>query len=104
MKKKSFHYSQSEVSLLNKVVESREKLTKDLLESISDKINRPVSSIQQYIYKQRGKLGYSTKSSNKISEGVGKFRQGEFVIPVKDWEVRSENGNTLLVLKFNKTA
>jgi hypothetical protein len=100
---KRLRYSQSELHILNKVAESKQVLNEELLKSISARIKRPISSIQQYIYKQRKKFGYSSRTSSKISEGIGEFRQGEFVIPVRDWEVRNESGSTLLVLKFNKT-
>lgn len=103
-KKRPLRYSKSEVEILNKVAESKETLSMELLKSISNRINRPVGSIQQYIYRQRSKLGITAKRSSKISEGIGEFRQGEFVIPVRDWEVRNESGSTLLVLKFNKTS
>ena len=101
--KKIVHYSKSEKEILNKIAESKDVLSEELLKSICSRIKRPARSIQSYIYNYRRKFGFSTKKSSKMSEGIGQFRQGEFVIPVRDWEVRNESGSTLLVLKFNKT-
>ena len=99
-KQKRVRYSEAELKVLNLAVQNHQTSATDLAKEISKKFDRPHTSIYAYILKERKKLGFGNRKSSVKSPS---FKQGEFIIPVNNWEVRNDNGNTMLVLKFNKT-
>lgn len=96
-------YSESEYNALKPAIEGKTKLTQDFVENIAKKFNRTTGSIKQYVYEQRSKLGYTAgKPTTDSTYKQSAFKKGEFVIPITNWEIRTVDGVTNLVLKFGK--
>lgn len=106
-KSKVRFYTEAEYQVLLPAIEGKQKLTAEFLAAVSKKINRSEFSVRQYIYEKRSKLGYTKKNfpivDNSKQTSSSSFRQGEFVIPITNWEVRTINGAPNLVLKFGKS-
>lgn len=100
-------YTEAEYEALRPAIEGRQKLTSEFLTAICKKFNRSEHSLRQYIYDKRSKLGYTKKNSPVVDNNrlttPSSFKQGEFVIPITNWEVRTINGTPNLVLKFGKS-
>lgn len=96
-------FSAEEKSIMNKWlnIPKGHRLPADEVEAFCKKYNRKVIAIYQYIQRTRN-AKFTSKESNivKPTENLTTLRRNEFVIPVTNWELRSENGQTNLILKF----
>lgn len=116
--KKPFMFTKEEKAILKPYVTGEKEINKQVCDELSVQIGRSFKNIYQYIYRNKRAIGKSKKvRANSVKVKTDKaitrdksvkgdtpmFKQGEFIIPVSSWEVRSNNGNTTLVLKFDKS-
>lgn len=113
------HFSDSEKAILEPYTNGSQKITFAKCVELSSTLGREAINIYQYVYRQLKKADKSIKKQRfnlqkvKVNKTITHdksvkgntplFKHGEFVIPVSSWEVRSNNGNTSLVLKFDKS-
>lgn len=97
-------FSAEEKSIMNKWVSYPKgtKLPSDEVETFCKSYNRKPIAVYQYLQRQRASKNFTKTSSNiiKPTQDLSTLRRNEFVIPVTNWELRSENGVTNLILKF----
>lgn len=103
-------FSEQEKAILDKwaALPKGHQAPKQEVEAFCKKYNRTVTSIYQYKERFRKNLvDNNVASSNakqpavvKPTQDLSTLRRNEFVIPVTSWELRSENGQTNLILKF----
>jgi hypothetical protein len=79
-----------------------------LVKEFCKKFDRDLRSIIQYTTRMRRNNAIGTESiapvkKEKVKPVVTDFtaiKRNEFIIPVTNWELRTENGQTNLILKF----
>lgn len=117
-KKSIKHFTKKERAILLPYVTGLKKITIKDCKEIGSRIGRDSFNVYQYVYRQKKALLKQTNTEpNSIKVSNDKtttrdksvnintpvLKQGEFIIPVSSWEVRTKNGNTSLVLKFDKS-
>lgn len=96
-------FSSEEKSILNKWINvpKGQRLPTAEVEAFCKKYNRKLVAVYQYLQRARnGKIASKQSNIVKPTENLTTLRRNEFVIPVSNWELRSENGQTNLILKF----
>jgi hypothetical protein len=88
-------------------VPKRKKFPKELVQEFCTKFNRDVRSIYQYTNRFRNnkivnvdKASAKTEKTSPVLTDFTAIKRNEFIIPVTNWELRTENGQTNLILKF----
>lgn len=90
-------YSEADHNYLLPAIEGKVKLSQEFVEKAAKKLKRTPASIRQYVYNRRDKTGGEDPTINRSS-----FKQGEFIIPISKWEIKTRNGVTQLIFKFGK--
>jgi hypothetical protein len=112
-------FTKEEKAILSQYINGSKKITMNECALLGEQIGREPINVYQFIYRQRklaaiakeSKKANSVKVSNdktttrdkSVKGNTPMFKQGEFIIPVSSWEVRTNNGTTSLVLKFDKS-
>lgn len=108
-----------EIAKLMPYINGSLKFDYNVAKTIAAELSRTTNSVYQYVrkqkknYKNMGRVTRkytkrtrvdSTKSVDKsIVNNQGVFKHGEFIIPISSFELRTDNGATSLVLKFEKS-
>ena len=105
MKKIKF-YSQEEINYLSPVINEEIKGSNEFYQKAAKKFNRTEASLKSFVLYRKNKLK-GVKYVNVKKETVKErkspnFKQGEFVIPINNWEIRTVDGVNQLVFKFGK--
>lgn len=116
-KKQAASFNNEEIAKLMPYINSTLRFNPQIAKAVAAELSRTTYSVYQYVrrqkatYKQLGRVkrNYSkrTKADNTVTSdksvvnNLNNFKHGEFIIPVKSFELRNENGVTNLVLKFN---
>lgn len=112
-------FTNEEISKLMPYINGSLKFDYTVAKTLGAELSRTTNSVYQYVRKQkknykslgrvtrkytkRNKVD-STKSIDKsVVNNQGSFKHGEFIIPINSFELRSDNGVTSLVLKFEKS-
>lgn len=98
-------FSQDEKDFLSSLVSlpAKARFPQDVVESFCKKFKRKPVAVYQYVQRERKRLNTIEKSVTTAvspTKDLTTLRRNEFVIPVTNWELRTENGNTSLILKF----
>jgi hypothetical protein len=110
-------FTKEEVAILKPYITGGQKFTLPVCNTIAEELSRTPSSVYQYVYRKRSlskanKAVAEVKKSTvdttatrdkSVNNNTPVFKHGEFIIPVSSWEVRTNNGTTSLVLKFDKS-
>lgn len=108
-----------EISKLMPYINGSLKFDYNVAKTVAAELSRTTNSVYQYVrkqkknYKNMGRVTRkytkrtkidSTKSVDKsIVNNQGMLKHGEFIIPISSFELRTDNGATSLVLKFEKS-
>ena len=108
-----------EIAKLMPYINGSLKFDYTVAKTIAAELSRTTNSVYQYVrkqkknYKNMGRVtrkytkrvkADSTKSVDKsVVNNQGVFKHGEFIIPISSFELRTDNGATSLVLKFEKS-
>lgn len=108
-----------EIAKLMPYINGSLKFDYNVAKTVAAELSRTTNSVYQYVrkqkknYKNMGRVTRkytkrtrvdSTKSVDKsIVNNQGVFKHGEFIIPISSFELRTDNGATSLVLKFEKS-
>lgn len=105
MKKVKF-YSQEEMNYLSPVINGERKGSNEFYRTAAKKFNRTESSLRSIVVYRKSKLKAAVKTDankqNSLERKSPTFKQGEFVIPINNWEIRTVDGVNQLVFKFGK--
>lgn len=103
-------FSEEEKQFLNKFLEfpKHARYPKELVTEFCKKYKRDLKSIRQYVYRYNSgaivnKTTTPTKTvaaSSPITTDFTAVKRNEFIIPVTNWELRTQDGQTSLILKF----
>jgi hypothetical protein len=97
-------FSQEEKKFLSKLVSLpvKAKFPADIVEEFCRKFDRKPVAVYQFVQRERRRLNVQPPVSPIVAptKDLTTLRRNEFVIPVTNWELRSENGHTNLILKF----
>jgi hypothetical protein len=108
-----------EISKLMPYINGSLKFDYNVAKTVAAELSRTTNSVYQYVrkqkknYKNMGRVTRkytkrvktdSTKSVDKsVVNNQGVLKHGEFIIPISSFELRTDNGATSLVLKFEKS-
>lgn len=99
-------YTEEEMNFLLPAIEGKVELDEKFLNKASKMLKRPAGVIRSYIYCKRYSIKKKNENNNKNGNDPiitkSSFRQGEFVIPISNWEIKTSNGVTQLIFKFGK--
>lgn len=83
------------------------RFPEDIVDNFCKKFKRKPVAVYQYVTRERKRLIMMEKSVTPDvpvvttpTKDLSTLRRNEFVIPVTNWELRTENGTTSLILKF----
>ena len=100
-------FSEEEKVFLQKFLATpkRQAHPAELVNEFCTKFNRDIRSIYQYVNRHRNGLIVGAhkepkKTSTPVVTDFTVIKRNEFIIPVTNWELRTENGQTSLILKF----
>lgn len=108
-----------EIAKLMPYINGSLKFDYTVAKTIAAELSRTTNSVYQYVrkqkknYKNMGRVTRKytkrvkadlTKSVDKsVVNNQGALKHGEFIIPISSFELRTDNGATSLVLKFEKS-
>ena len=97
-------YSEEETNYLIPVINGEIKGSKEFYQTAAKKFKRTEGSLRQFVVYRKRKLKASTvnKETAVVERKSPTFKQGEFIIPINNWEIRTVNGENHLVFKFGK--
>lgn len=74
----------------------------DLVNEFCKKYKRDIRSIYQYVNRVRHNkvAGMQKTVTSPVTTDFTSIKRNEFVIPVTNWELRTQDGQTSLILKF----
>jgi hypothetical protein len=117
-KKPNKFFSNEEISQLMPYINGNMKFDYNVAKGLAKELSRTTNSVHKYvrnqksIYKELGRVKrrYTKRVTNDSKVTTDKsvvnttniIKHGEFIIPINSFELRSDNGVTSLVLKFNK--
>lgn len=72
------------------------------LDAFCKKYKRTRGSVEQYLSNTRTRMKYRglTETPTKVDKALPTLKRNEFIIPISNWEVRTESDGQKLVLKF----
>lgn len=117
--KPSKFFSNEEISKLMPYISGQVKFNPTVAKQLASEMSRSTYSVYSYVrkqkrnYKQLGRVTrkYSKRVKPDVTKSVDKsvvnnstaIKHGEFIIPISSFELRTDNGTTSLVLKFEKS-
>ena len=112
-------FTSEEISKLMPYISGEVKFNPTVAKQLANEMSRSTYSVYTYVRKQKRnykQLGRVTRKYNKrvktdVTKSVDKSivnkptlaKHGEFIIPISSFELRTDNGITSLVLKFEKS-
>lgn len=115
-KKPQKFFSNEEISKLMPYINGSLKFDYSVAKDLAIDMLRSTGSVYQYVRKQRRnykQLGRVTRNYSKRTNTISAdksvvkssniLKHGEFIIPISSFELRSNDGTTSLVLKFEKS-
>lgn len=111
------YFTPEEKKQLDKLAKlpKRSPYPKDVLQEFIKKYNRSLTAIYQYIERKRNSLAEQSveettpvvkrgrpKKENSIPSTINSavLAKNQFIIPISNWEISTQNGQTRLILKF----
>ena len=117
-KKPSKFFTNEEISKLMPYINGNMKFDYNVAKGLAAELSRTTNSVHKYvrnqkaIYKELGRVKrrYTKRVNNDVKATTDKsvvnttsiVKHGEFIIPISSFELRTDNGTTSLVLKFDK--
>jgi hypothetical protein len=117
-KKPSKFFNNEEISKLMPYISGNMKFDYNVAKGLATELSRTTNSVHKYvrnqkaIYKELGRVKrrYTKRVNNdakvtadkSVVKAANIIKHGEFVIPINSFELRTDNGITSLVLKFDK--
>lgn len=117
-KKPGKFFTNEEISKLMPYISGKNRFNPSVAKELAAELSRSTHSVYQYVRKQKAiyrelgrvKRRYSKRVNSDVKTSTDKsvvnttniIKHGEFIIPINSFELRSDNGVTSLVLKFNK--
>jgi hypothetical protein len=99
--KKQFRFfSAEEKKALEPYYLEGKAVTAENLQSFCQKYQRSLDSCRGIIYNLRMKHKTTTRNKSVAKKDMPVLKKNEFVIPITNWEIRTENGVNNLILKF----
>lgn len=112
-------FSNEEISKLMPYINGQLRFNPQIAKQLASEMSRSTYSVYEYVrkqkrnYKQLGRVTrkYIKKAKTDTTKYVDKLtvnkdthiKYGEFIIPINSFELRTDNGNASLVLKFEKS-
>jgi hypothetical protein len=116
-KKPANSFTNEEIAKLMPYINGTLRFNPQIAKVIATELSKTTYSVYQYVRKQKSafkQLGRVKRNYNKrtktdksvvadksVVKTFNTLKHGEFIIPVKSFEIRNDNGVTNLVLKFN---
>jgi hypothetical protein len=117
--KPSKFFSNEEISKLMPYISGELRFNPQVAKQLATEMSRTTYSVYTYVrkqktnYKQLGRVTrkYKKRVKTDLTKSVDKLtvnkdtlvKYGEFIIPINSFELRTDNGSTSLVLKFEKS-
>lgn len=117
-KKPNKIFTNEEISTLMPYINGNMKFDYSVAKLLAKDLSKTTNSVHKYvrnqkaIYKELGRVKrrYTKRTNNDVKTTTDKsvvnttsiVKHGEFIIPINSFELRSDNGITSLVLKFDK--
>lgn len=113
-------FNNEEISKLMPYISGQLKFNPTIAKQLATEMSRSTYSVYEYVrkqkrnYKQLGRVTrkYTKRTKTDVTKSVDKsvivnkttlVKHGEFIIPISSFELRTDNGTTSLVLKFEKS-
>jgi hypothetical protein len=117
--KASKFFDNEEISKLMPYITGELRFNPQVAKQLATEMSRTTYSVYTYVrkqktnYKQLGRVTrkYKKRVKTDLTKSVDKLtvnkdtlvKYGEFIIPINSFELRTDNGSTSLVLKFEKS-
>jgi hypothetical protein len=117
--KPSKFFNNEEISKLMPYITGELRFNPQVAKQLATEMSRTTYSVYTYVrkqktnYKQLGRVTrkYKKRVKTDLMKSVDKLtvnkdtlvKYGEFIIPINSFELRTDNGSTSLVLKFEKS-
>jgi hypothetical protein len=117
--KPSKFFNNEEISKLMPYITGELRFNPQVAKQLATEMSRTTYSVYTYVrkqktnYKQLGRVTrkYKKRVKTDLTKSVDKLtvnkdtlvKYGEFIIPINSFELRTDNGSTSLVLKFEKS-
>jgi hypothetical protein len=117
--KASKFFDNEEISKLMPYISGELRFNPQVAKQLAKEMSRSTYSVYTYVrkqktnYKQLGRITrkYKKRVKTDLTKSVDKLtvnkdtlvKYGEFIIPINSFELRTDNGSTSLVLKFEKS-
>jgi hypothetical protein len=117
--KPSKFFNNEEISKLMPYISGELRFNPQVAKQLATEMSRSTYSVYTYVrkqktnYKQLGRVTrkYKKRVKTDLTKSVDKLtvnkdtlvKYGEFIIPINSFELRTDNGSTSLVLKFEKS-
>jgi hypothetical protein len=117
--KPSKFFNNEEISKLMPYISGELRFNPQVAKQLATEMSRTTYSVYTYVrkqktnYKQLGRVTrkYKKRVKTDLTKSVDKLtvnkdtlvKYGEFIIPINSFELRTDNGSTSLVLKFEKS-
>lgn len=100
-------YTEEEHKYLLPAIQGNQHVSTAYLKEAAKKLNRTPLAILDYVNRKKRAINNPNPTVRKYNRSVttrkkSSFKQGEFVIPIDKWEVRTLDGVNHLVFKFGK--
>jgi hypothetical protein len=112
-------FSNEEISKLMPYITGELRFNPQVAKQLATEMSRTTYSVYTYVrkqktnYKQLGRVTrkYKKRVKTDLTKSIDKLtvnkdtlvKYGEFIIPINSFELRTDNGSTSLILKFEKS-